>query len=367
MPSFRKVSTTAFRAFSLVLPYPWPAQSFAGHDDSHHHPFHSKWNHSPVSKRPFFTTLFSSATVSNNEDTNSSSPQLPLTLESLADDLATNKYQNIIVLIGAGMSVSAGIPDFRTPGTGLYSRLEEYHLPYPEAIFELQYFRDNPAPFVDVAKAIWPGQPDGPKPTLAHAFVALLEQRGLLKRVYTQNIDGLEKLAGVSQDKLIECHGHFSTASCIKFMCPRKRDAQLAHDCQESYRQGQAMQCPDCQSLVKPDIVFFGEELPAIFMDNVDRDMDDCDLLLVMGTSLLVAPVASIPSWVGPNVPRVLINRDLVGSFATEVRKAKRIEGYPIRDVFLQGDCDDGARKLCELVGEDWVQQLDDLHAAASK
>jgi NAD-dependent SIR2 family protein deacetylase len=112
---------------------------------------------------------------------------------------------------------------------------------------------------------------------------------------------------------------------------------------------------------VKPDIVFFGETLPDIFMDNVNDDMGDCDLLIVMGTSLLVDPVASIPKWVGPKVPRLLINRELVGAFlgggGIDSKK---------RDVFLQGDCDDGVRYFCKLLGDDWATNLDNIHTAAS-
>lgn len=282
-------------------------------------------------------------------------------IESLAQQLADSQFKNIVVLVGAGMSVSAGIPDFRTPGTGLYSLLAEFELPYPEAMFELDYFIDNPKPFVTVAKSIWPGQEDGPKPTMAHSFVALLEKRGLLKRVYTQNVDGLERLAGVSDDKLLECHGHFTTASCTSPACHRKRDIDPL-ECQETYLKGETMRCPDCDSLVKPDIVFFGEELPPIFMESIDDDMEDCDLLVVMGTSLLVAPVATIPHWVGPKVPRLLINRELVGAFAEEALIAKGGSGYSSRDIFLQGDCDDGVLKVCELVGNKWVEQVKELH-----
>ena len=279
-----------------------------------------------------------------------------LSLELLVQQIASNKHTKIVVVLGAGVSVSAGIPDFRTPGTGLYSKLEEYNLPYPEAIFELGYFRMNPQPFVEIAKAIWPGQEDGPKPTLAHAFLALLEQRGLLRRVYTQNIDGLERLAGVSDDKLIECHGHFSTCSCINAGCPNYKPNKIdPRQCQEAYSTGTAMQCPNCNSLVKPDIVFFGEELPSIFVDTIYQDMDDCDLLIVMGTSLLVAPVASIPNWVGRTVPRLLINRDIVGAFLKRSDK---------RNVIAQGDCDEGVRKICKLAGKDWIEQLEEIHGS---
>jgi Sir2 family len=80
------------------------------------------------------------------------------TLETLAEKLGNQKFQNIVVLIGAGASVSAGIPDFRTAGTGLYDRLQHYQLPYPEAIFDLDYYQNQPKPFVELCQEIWPGK-----------------------------------------------------------------------------------------------------------------------------------------------------------------------------------------------------------------
>ena len=112
--------------------------------------------------------------------------------------------QNIVVVMGAGASVSAGIPDFRTPGTGLYDNLEKYNLPRPEAVFDLEFFKDNPAPFYLLAKELFPGKF---KPTPTHRFLKLLDEKGLLRRVYTQNIDGLEALAGLEHEKVVQCHG----------------------------------------------------------------------------------------------------------------------------------------------------------------
>ena len=182
----------------------------------------------------------------------------------------------------------------------------------------------------------------------------------------SKNIDGLDHLAGIPEEKLVECHGHFRTASCIR--CTKAANPEQVKE--KIVGSGATPICDRCGGHVKPDIVFFGEELPPIFMDNIDQDMEDCDLLIVMGTSLLVAPVASIPNWVGEKVPRLLINRDLVGSFATAARRAKQHEGVQqqiiSRDVFAQGDCDDGARKVCELAGEDWAKQLEEMHTESS-
>jgi NAD-dependent SIR2 family protein deacetylase len=143
----------------------------------------------------------------------------------------------------------------------------------------------------------------------------------------TQNIDGLETIAGVNPERLVECHGHFRSSSCID--CGSIHNAD---DCKSSMLVlGEAPTCSTCGGLVKPNIVFFGEVMPNRFSQLVHIDVASCDLVVVLGTSLLVDPVASIPNWVKSDVHRLLINRDVVGSFNL---------GKPT-DVFLEGDCDE--------------------------
>ena len=175
----------------------------------------------------------------------------------------------------------------------------------------------------------------------------------------------------MSDDKLVECHGHFRSCACTSSSCRRSdagtwTAAEFA-SCRDSYLSKKTPhRCPDCGSLAKPTVVFFGEELPRRFQDLIHADMDECDLLLVMGTSLLVNPVASIPEWVGRDVPRLLLNRELVGEFAREEMMDRRWgdeEEYKSsvsggRDVFLEGDCDQGVEAICKLVGEDWSKDL---------
>mmetsp|Transcript_18116 Transcript_18116/g.20900 ORF Transcript_18116/g.20900 Transcript_18116/m.20900 type:complete len:387 (+) Transcript_18116:101-1261(+) len=269
------------------------------------------------------------------------------TTESLADQLSALNFRNVVAVVGAGASVSAGIPDFRSPGTGLYHKLEKYNLPYPEAIFDLNYYRTiNPMPFVDLCQSIWPGQETGPKPTIAHKFLKLLQDKGCLRRIYTQNIDGLEALAGVYTENLVECHGNFRNSSCIK--CDEPVDSIV---CRETMFRGSVPTCPSCGSYVKPDIVFFGEELPGRFQQLIERDLYDCDLLLVLGTSLMVNPVAEIPTWVRKDCSRMLLNRELVGDFYSS--------NNVNRDAFMKGDCDDSVRRLCQLAG--WDKDLEQL------
>lgn len=224
--------------------------------------------------------------------------------------------------------LGAGIPDFRSPGTGLYDNLQKYDLPYPEAIFEVNYYRKKPDAFVSLAHELWPGLQF--KPTLTHKFLKVLSDKGLLLRIYSQNIDGLEFLAGIPEDKLVECHGHFRTASCID--CHKVADPEAVK--KTIVEDGKTPLCKYCGGNVKPDIVFFGEQLPDKFYRLLKKDLPQADLLLVMGTSLNVAPVSQIPNMVRCN--RVLFNRDLV----MKIRKG--------RDSFVEGDCDSNVQKLMD-------------------
>ena len=128
-------------------------------------------------------------------------------LVGVAEYIRREKCENVIVLAGAGISVSAGIPDFRSPGSGLYSKLQQYGLPHPEAIFEMGFFRNNPEPFYTLAQELFPG--DRYQPTTAHYFIKLLHEKGILLRCFTQNIDSLETQAGLPREKLVAAHGNF--------------------------------------------------------------------------------------------------------------------------------------------------------------
>jgi NAD+-dependent protein deacetylase SIR2 len=108
---------------------------------------------------------------------------------------------------GAGISTSAGIPDFRSPDTGLYANLSRLNLPYAEAVFDISYFRNNPLPFYTLAQELYPGKY---RPTITHSFITLLHKKGLLLKLFTQNIDCLEREAGVPDELIVEAHGSFA-------------------------------------------------------------------------------------------------------------------------------------------------------------
>lgn len=247
-----------------------------------------------------------------------------------------------LVMCGAGISVAAGIPDFRTPGTGLYSRLGKYKLPRPEAVFTLDYLRENPAIFYEVCDdmKLWPGCFP---PTYVHHFLALLEEHGYLMRCYTQNIDCLEREAALNADKIVEAHGTFATARCID--CKASADVAWVRKVAESR---QVPRCAGCGGIVKPEVVFFGEGLPKRFFELWAADVPKAECLLVLGTSLQVYPFAGLHEAV--TCPRVLINRDRCGDFTFQ-GDAAAMHPWLVQDVFLQGDCQASIKELARELG----------------
>ncbi|XP_046333319.2 NAD-dependent protein deacetylase sirtuin-2-like [Haliotis rufescens] len=281
-----------------------------------------------------------------------------VSFEGVAKYLKSDKCTNIITMAGAGISTSAGIPDFRSPGSGLYDNLQKYNLPDPMAIFNIQYFTENPEPFCHLAKELWPGHF---KPTPCHYFVKQLHDKGKLLRHYTQNIDTLEHYTGLPADKIVEAHGTFRTSHCLK--CAKEfsqdwiKEKIFAEETPTCDAEG-------CAGLVKPDIVFFGEKLPDRFFSCVKEDFGKCDLLIILGTSLSVQPFASLTGRVPTKTPRLYINLDkgntdvdpfmmlLMGGGST----LNFDEEGNYRDVFKKATCDEGCYSLSELVG--WGKDL---------
>mmetsp|Transcript_24070 Transcript_24070/g.28296 ORF Transcript_24070/g.28296 Transcript_24070/m.28296 type:complete len:435 (+) Transcript_24070:107-1411(+) len=277
-----------------------------------------------------------------------------VSVQNFADkikQLEKDKICGVVVMAGAGISVSAGIPDFRSPDTGLYANLQKYNLPSPQAIFDISYFHENPQPFCMLAKEMWPGNFD---PTPTHFFIKLLEQKGVLRKCFTQNIDTLEREAGIDPDLLVEAHGSFGEAHCT--------------GCSKTYTQAWVKEeifndkipkCTECSKLVKPDIVFFGEKLPRKFAIARKEDIPDAKLLLVMGTSLSVTPFCELVDEVNARTPRMLLNLNQVGTRKEKGTEAgfrfDEVENY--RDVALLKDCDSGVRLLCRYL--EWEDDLD--------
>ncbi|KAH6616975.1 DHS-like NAD/FAD-binding domain-containing protein [Chaetomium tenue] len=299
------------------------------------------------------------------------------------------KSKNIVVLTGAGISTSLGIPDFRSKGTGLYSKLEHLGLSDPQEVFDITVFRQDPTIFYSVARDILPSH-NRFSPT--HAFIALLQNKGKLLTNYSQNIDNLEAKAGILPDKLVQCHGSFATASCVKCghrvpgeslfpeikagdiprcrKCAqgtrttsnssntngRKRKVQRdGTDKKPRRRPGDYDSNSDSEfdavptnwscGVMKPDITFFGEPLPDEFSRRLtEHDRDRVDLVIVIGTSLKVAPVSEVVPFLPAHVPQIYISRTPVS--------------HVNFDIDLLGDCDVVVAELCRRAGWDLDHEM---------
>ncbi|RVE47277.1 hypothetical protein evm_008074 [Chilo suppressalis] len=276
-----------------------------------------------------------------------------VTLDGIVKWIKSDRCKNIITLSGAGISTAAGIPDFRSPETGLYHNLQKYNLPEPQAIFEINFFRQNPKPFFCLAKEMYPGNF---KPTTSHYFIRLLHEKGLLLRHYTQNIDTLERRADLPDDKLVEAHGTFYTSHCLE--CRKEYTLDFVKD---RIFADEIPICTECPGVVKPDIVFFGESLPERFQRCLQEDFERCDMLIIMGSSLEVQPFASLIDMVPDWCPRLLINRERAGVRSPMLRLwglggGLQFDEDSIRDVARLGDCDDGCQDLADRLG--WGDEL---------
>ncbi|KFY34728.1 hypothetical protein V494_06514 [Pseudogymnoascus sp. VKM F-4513 (FW-928)] len=291
-----------------------------------------------------------------------------------------DKCNNIIVLTGAGISTSLGIPDFRSKDVGLYAKLEHLGLSDPQEVFDIALFKEDPSIFYSVARDILPSTS---RFTPTHAFIKLLQDKGKLLTNYSQNIDNIEGVAGVKPDKLIQCHGSFATASCTKCgaqvageaifpdiragLIPRckrcvqflraaaapaamkrKRSANGSTDAKKrkkaEYEDSSSSEGADDEydlpeaGVMKPDITFFGEALPDTFHERLTKhDKDVVDLVIVIGTSLKVAPVSEVVPFLPPDIPQIYISREPV----------KHVNF----DVDMLGDCDVVVAELCRRAG----------------
>lgn len=187
----------------------------------------------------------------------------------------------VVALTGAGVSVPSGIPDFRTPETGLWANVD------PMEVAQIDVFERDPARFWSYYRPRFHALGDK-RPNRAHEALAELERRGLLEAVITQNIDRLHRAAGSGE--VVEVHGSIATSTC--------RDCSARYGIAEVEAlfdaEGVAV-CGDCGGAVKPDVVLFGELLPEAAIARAQALAERADLMLCVGSSLAVHPVAALP------------------------------------------------------------------------
>jgi NAD-dependent deacetylase len=200
-----------------------------------------------------------------------------------------------VALTGAGHSTPSGIPDFRSPESGLWTQVD------PLAVASLFAFRLRPQGFYDwirpLARVMLEAQPNP-----GHHALAQLEKAGLLRSVITQNIDGLHQRAGSL--RVHEVHGHMREATCIH--CYRVVPAESLIE--EFLAEGQVPRCA-CGGVMKPNVILFGEQLPLNILTAARQDTVACDLMLVIGSSLTVEPVSDLPLMaLGHGAKLIIVN-----------------------------------------------------------
>ena len=226
-------------------------------------------------------------------------------------------------MVGAGISTTAGIPDFRSK-TGLFKQLQEkYNMQSPEEFFEISTFLENPNFFYEFCKIF---DLSKIKPTLTHKFISFLTKKNIVKYIFTQNIDGLELKAKINNEKIIFAHGTFSKGHCPQ--CKREIDIEEINKC---INEGKIKYCDICNGPCKPNIVFYGEPLPEEFFQK-GNNCFDADLIIIMGTSLQVHPFASLPIVTTQECWKVVFNMNHVGKFGYDFLSSNSL--------FLQGKTD---------------------------
>ena len=292
-----------------------------------------------------------------------------LDIKGLANYIKNGYCQKILILTGAGISVKSGIPDFRSPGTGIYDNIKNFNISNPELLFNRSFINKDPKPFFTLIKKFLSKEYE---PSNAHYLSVLFKNKGVLMRYYTQNIDGLDLKAGLTSPYLIECHGQMRTSTCSNIFCKNKISTDLIKN---KILNDEIPKCEKCNSIIIPDIVMNDDDLPEEFFDQLDKDFHECDLLIVMGTSLKVEPFPGMIEDPSLNMPRVLINNEKVVTYFEELREksGKLVETskdrlsqkfkfghfFNRRDIFLGGDLDNNVLELIKELG--WEKELNDL------
>ncbi|CAH1399147.1 unnamed protein product [Nezara viridula] len=263
------------------------------------------------------------------------------TLEEVASYIKEIKPLKIVVISGGRISTPLGIPDLRSPDVGFY------HAPFDGEcyccdVLDREYFIKNPAPLYQLTSFILE---QTYRPTFSHYFISFLEHKKLLLKNYTQNMDDLEKIAGVT--RYTQVYGSFYSFVCIK--CKKEYSVEWA---QKRLFMKKIMMCTNCASLIKPNILLNGEEFPLDIHEEFEEDMKNCKLLIVLGSTLSTEPSATILRGIDVKFPRVFINDVEPYDFSDYHFYCD----HEHNDVMWLGDIDSTCKKLVKLMG--WCQEL---------
>jgi NAD-dependent deacetylase sirtuin 2 len=299
----------------------------------------------------------------------------PVDLAGLACLILSPECQSIGILTGAGVAVASGIPDFRSPG-GMYETLRpglitaskaEKALLFQDPTYVVSWniFRNNQFPYLEVRRPFILGTREETwKATIAHRFAELLHTKAnKLTRVYTQNIDGLDRQCKkIPPERIVSVHGSIAEVCCEN--CNHQADFDefcdaVQFNIKDIYKldaqdpeTSTPILCTKCQlPLVKPRTVLFGRSLPSEFFERIQEDLPLMDLLIVAGTSLVVSPANSVIYSVRDTAIRVVVNREPVGA-ELGIDYSVNTE----RDFFAKGNCEEVFLELIQHLG--WMDDL---------
>ena len=274
--------------------------------------------------------------------------------QKLIKDFKNKRFSKILFMVGAGISTSAGIPDFRS-NTGLFKQLQDkYNLSSPEEFFLKSTFLKNPIYFYEFTKLFDLSKVNA---TISHKFMNFFVHKNLVKYVFTQNIDGLEKKAKIPEEKLVYAHGNFYTGHCGG--CNRPIEIEKIN---EGINKGEVYYCPECKGPCKPNVVFYGEGLPPRFFEKL-YDSKDVDIIIIMGTSLKVNPFASIPYLTNRNAYILVFNMEKVGEFGYDLLEDESlfIEGKTDKSVIKFLKDLDLFNEFKEFIVKEYNEKLEDF------
>lgn len=204
--------------------------------------------------------------------------------------------ERVVVFTGAGISTESGIPDFRGPG-GLWTK-------YDPDDFTIDKFLGSAA----TRKKMWQrlregGLMEDAKPNPAHLAIVELEKMGKLSALVTQNIDNLHQKAGSHPDLIRELHGNMQMLVCLN--CRQRYPIAIVKE--KNAYSDDVPTCDYCRGILKPDVIFFGEALPQETLARATQEASECDLMIVIGSSLVVYPAAYIPVYAKEAGARLVI------------------------------------------------------------
>ncbi|KNC83633.1 hypothetical protein SARC_04132 [Sphaeroforma arctica JP610] len=294
-------------------------------------------------------------------------------VDAIAASILSGRIRNIMILSGAGVSTASGIPDFRSVG-GMYDTLKPNLLTATEEqrqamridpihVVSLDLFRETQLPYLELRRPFILGLGGNQwRPTLMHFLSDVLHKKGLLTRVYTQNIDGLDFKTSVPPKKIIPVHGSLMVIKCES--CKTEMDSAKFRELTRTHikdiynsgddlapKKSSPIPCPSCgKPYMKPDTVLYGSSLPREFFMHWELDAQSSDLLIIAGTSLTVGPANRLPGLIRNSVPRLVLNNEEVG-MGLGLNYAPNST-----DTLLKGSCDSGCIALLQALG--WLENM---------